>query len=1057
MAKNTVNVDVRVDDKGSLKKVAKSAQSARRQIGGAAKTAGAGGKQFSKMSQGITGGLVPAYAQLAATLFAVDALFRALKESSELRVQREGMIAYSNATGTAMQSVARNLQAATDAQLSFKDAASASAIGLAAGLNADQMNEIGKAAKNASIALGRNFTDSFDRVLKGIVKGEPELLDELGIILRLDTATRKYADAMNVAQEDLTAFQRSQAVYNEVIGQAEDKYSAMAESVDVSAVQQLATALEDVKNAAMEALAPIVEFLAGVFSGNLTAVIALLLVFASSIMSKILPSLGELKNQLVSTGSAFKTNMGGAWTNIKSAGSDVKGAYKTATASPAQLAKRTTSAASALGPTKSVSVQALADGKKLSAAQLGQTKAMLKRAELEWKKTGKITTGAMAGQNIKKVRNLSLAIGQMNNRTRSLWTTVVQTGKLMAHSFKGTMMLMVNIARAGYNGMKLAAKGFAFVANTAMKAAGFIGMAMMIFQVFEQLKSNIDKIYKWIGSALQKLSDVFKMLAEKMKATGLFYFHGKALEKLSEKAAEAAVKFTEMGEAQVDLKEAERKAKTLADSIAEIGKSAKKSTEELNKMLLKRRELAKDRPETDSERLMINSNSAKTGGATAVSLLKNLGDISGGDKTEALNEIGELLLNLRDVDEGYMKLATALTMGGANMDDSAIAQMITDLQLLNTKSGAGGASITAVVQEVESLGKSLKDLGTNSKGYTETMVNSLIKMAPEFKNLNTESQNLVDGPLRAYLTKIIGKDAAAGVKTTADALAIVNSKLTHHQQILTDIRKDEIAAMDNKIFALGSAGRGAAMKGEIAFLSKVSDLTRDISEAKQVEAQAAEKLLGYKGTETDYQDVVQDLALAKKKVEYTNAALEAEKKAYSVIGQMQVSIENHFTKMFEDLATGAATLGQALKKLFSSILMDLARILAKQAAIKAMSMVFGLEDGGITGLAKGGVIPRYSSGGIATEPTYLVGEGRHNEAVVPLPNGRSIPVDMKGASGTSNITVNVSASGGQTTTSAGAGEKERKLGQMVAAAVQGEILDQQRPGGLLSQYGDGDI
>mgnify|MGYP003628314678 FL=1 len=137
--------------------------------------------------------------------------------------------------------------------------------------------------------------------------------------------------------------------------------------------------------------------------------------------------------------------------------------------------------------------------------------------------------------------------------------------------------------------------------------------------------------------------------------------------------------------------------------------------------------------------------------------------------------------------------------------------------------------------------------------------------------------------------------------------------------------------------------------------------------------------------------------------------------------------------------------------------MDLARILAKQAAIKAMSMVFGLEDGGITGLAKGGVIPRYSSGGIATEPTYLVGEGRHNEAVVPLPNGRSIPVDMKGASGTSNITVNVSASGGQTTTSAGAGEKERKLGQMVAAAVQGEILDQQRPGGLLSQYGDGDI
>ncbi len=76
-----VRVDVKVDDKGSLKKVGKSAQSARRQIGGVARTASSSGKQFSKMSQGITGGLVPAYAQLAATLFAVDAVFRALKEA----------------------------------------------------------------------------------------------------------------------------------------------------------------------------------------------------------------------------------------------------------------------------------------------------------------------------------------------------------------------------------------------------------------------------------------------------------------------------------------------------------------------------------------------------------------------------------------------------------------------------------------------------------------------------------------------------------------------------------------------------------------------------------------------------------------------------------------------------------------------------------------------------------------------------------------------------------------------------------------------------------------
>jgi hypothetical protein len=40
----------------------------------------------------------------------------------------------------------------------------------------------------------------------------------------------------------------------------------------------------------------------------------------------------------------------------------------------------------------------------------------------------------------------------------------------------------------------------------------------------------------------------------------------------------------------------------------------------------------------------------------------------------------------------------------------------------------------------------------------------------------------------------------------------------------------------------------------------------------------------------------------------------------------------------------------------------------------------------------------------------MVGEGRYNEAVVPLPNGRSIPVDMKSGGGEPNKTVIVNLS-----------------------------------------------
>ena len=47
----------------------------------------------------------------------------------------------------------------------------------------------------------------------------------------------------------------------------------------------------------------------------------------------------------------------------------------------------------------------------------------------------------------------------------------------------------------------------------------------------------------------------------------------------------------------------------------------------------------------------------------------------------------------------------------------------------------------------------------------------------------------------------------------------------------------------------------------------------------------------------------------------------------------------------------------------------------------------------------------FAAGGVVTGPTLgLVGEGRYNEAIVPLPDGRRIPVDMRGGS---NVIVNV--------------------------------------------------
>ena len=105
----------------------------------------------------------------------------------------------------------------------------------------------------------------------------------------------------------------------------------------------------------------------------------------------------------------------------------------------------------------------------------------------------------------------------------------------------------------------------------------------------------------------------------------------------------------------------------------------------------------------------------------------------------------------------------------------------------------------------------------------------------------------------------------------------------------------------------------------------------------------------------------------------------------------------------------------------------------------------------------GGIFESYGGGGIARGrqagyPAVLHG----TEAVVPLPNNNKIPVDLNGAgSQQNNVTVNVNMETGTATTSTQGQDPNQgtNLGNAVAAAVQAELQNQKRSGGILNPYG----
>jgi phage-related minor tail protein len=163
-------------------------------------------------------------------------------------------------------------------------------------------------------------------------------------------------------------------------------------------------------------------------------------------------------------------------------------------------------------------------------------------------------------------------------------------------------------------------------------------------------------------------------------------------------------------------------------------------------------------------------------------------------------------------------------------------------------------------------------------------------------------------------------------------------------------------------------------------------------------------------------------------------------------------------KGLEDQLTAFVTTGKAsFNDLATSIIEDLSRIVIRAAIIKPITEAIGSLFPGFK-FANGGImtgdgpmpLKKYASGGIANSPQLaLYGEGSRPEAFVPLPDGRRIPVAMQGGGGGStNVTVNVDASGNASVQ--GDQSQAKQLGVAVSAAVQAELVKQQRPGGILA-------
>jgi tape measure domain-containing protein len=174
-----------------------------------------------------------------------------------------------------------------------------------------------------------------------------------------------------------------------------------------------------------------------------------------------------------------------------------------------------------------------------------------------------------------------------------------------------------------------------------------------------------------------------------------------------------------------------------------------------------------------------------------------------------------------------------------------------------------------------------------------------------------------------------------------------------------------------------------------------------------------------------------------------------------------------FTSAFED----AVVAGNKLSDVLQSLLQDILKLVTRQLITNplmnaiggALQNILPASMGGYTALpdtsanyysaspvqsANGNVMTpngamklnNYANGGIATSPQVSIfGEGRMNEAYVPLPDGRSIPVSMKGGGSNVQVVVNNNTPAQATTNETVDSRGNRRIEVTISELVAGEI------------------
>jgi hypothetical protein len=425
---------------------------------------------------------------------------------------------------------------------------------------------------------------------------------------------------------------------------------------------------------------------------------------------------------------------------------------------------------------------------------------------------------------------------------------------------------------------------------------------------------------------------------------------------------------------------------------------------------------------------------------------------------------------------GYRSEAQKLAGSAATGDPVAIAgarnrlsQVGQDISLLQQRrQSATGQQRQALNRQIQNLRRTEAELRSG---------------------ITTGTAALTPGPTPAIDVEGAIGGGGAGGKSGAD-------KAARDAERAAEQMKQQLKAADDINFALKNRlaitqETESVAKRMIEFDVRQNEIAKEYDELKKAAKSAdelaiinANQIIEQRIAQIEYEQEINDLLAQRailmadilrqaamptvyNELETQEAALQAVLDKYPAIGEAADAAATLATSgmaaMIDGTKSAQEVFADFLNSIANALMQTAAKMIAQYIAIGIARMFAGIgAPGGFapsgplaavgdvgTGFNfdVGAMIPGRAKGGpVSSGQTYMVGE-RGPELFVPSRSGTIVANDKMGGSNV-NVVVNVDAKGSSVE---GNEQSANQLGRVISAAVQSELIKQQRPGGILAR------